>query len=232
MKFVKDTVKALFINRPDRFRAYVELEGEVHLVHVPNTGRNREILVPGTTVVLRKEDGATRKTRFSLIAGYKGDMLINIDSQIPNHVVEEALLMGKIPELLGYSRISREKTYGNSRFDFLLEQGEEKFFLEVKGVTLEEGGIASFPDAPTERGTKHVHELIAAKKEGHGAGILFLIQIEKVTHFTPAKLLDPVFEQAVKAARDNGVMILAYNCLVTENSLDLLGPVPVVLHED
>jgi sugar fermentation stimulation protein A len=229
MRFAKETIKAIFINRPNRFKAFVELDGETVVAHVPNTGRNREILVPGCTVVLRKEDSPSRKTKFSLIAGYKGDKLINIDSQVPNHVVEEALALGLIEELKGYGTVMREKTYGKSRFDFLLEDSERKFYLEVKGVTLEADGVASFPDAPTERGAKHVRELMDALSEGHGAGILFLIQIEDVHMFTPAYALDPEFSEVLKAARDKGVKVMAYRCAVTESSLDIIGSIPVLI---
>jgi sugar fermentation stimulation protein A len=229
MRFAKETITAKFIDRPNRFKAFVELDGETVVAHVPNTGRNREILVPGCTVVLRKEDSPARKTKFSLIAGYKGNKLINIDSQIPNHVVEEALYLGLIEELKGYGNVMREKTYGKSRFDFLLEDSDRKFYLEVKGVTLESDGVASFPDAPTERGAKHVRELMDALSEGHGAGILFLVQIEDVKLFTPAYTLDPEFSEVLKEAREKGVKVMAYRCKVTESSLDVIGSIPVLI---
>ncbi|MBO1264543.1 DNA/RNA nuclease SfsA [Proteiniclasticum sp. SCR006] len=233
MKFIKDTVRATFVKRPNRFQGFVEYEGEVIMTHVPNTGRVQEILLPGATVILRKEDNPARKTAFSLIAAYKGEALINIDSQIPNKVVEEALLCGHIPELRKYSIIQREKTYNKSRFDFLLESPEgEKFYLEVKGVTLEEKGRASFPDAPTERGTKHINELMDAYDEGYGAGVLFVLQMANMKEFSPAYEKDPLFSSTLYKASQHGVMVMAYECKVTEHSLDLTQPVPVRFREE
>ena len=233
MKFIKDTVRATFVRRPNRFQGFVEYGGEVIMTHVPNTGRVQEILLPGATVILRKEDNPARKTAFSLIAAYKGEALINIDSQIPNKVVEEALLSGHIPELRKYSIIQREKTYKKSRFDFLLETPEgEKFYLEVKGVTLEENGRASFPDAPTERGTKHINELMDAYDEGYGAGVLFVLQMANMREFSPAYEKDPLFSATLYKASQHGVKVMAYECEVTEHSLDLTHPVPVRFREE
>lgn len=233
MKFIKDTVRATFVRRPNRFQGFVEYEGEVIMTHVPNTGRVQEILLPGATVILRKEDNPARKTAFSLIAAYKGEALINIDSQIPNKVVEEALLSGHIPELRKYSIIQREKTYKKSRFDFLLETPEgEKFYLEVKGVTLEENGRASFPDAPTERGTKHINELMDAFDEGYGAGVIFVLQMANMKEFSPAYEKDPLFSSTLYKASQHGVRVMAYECKVTEHSLDLTQPVPVRFREE
>lgn len=233
MKFIKDTVRATFVRRPNRFQGFVEYEGEVIMTHVPNTGRVQEILLPGATVILRKEDNPARKTAFSLIAAYKGEALINIDSQIPNKVVEEALLSGHIPELRKYSIIQREKTYKKSRFDFLLETPEgEKFYLEVKGVTLEENGRASFPDAPTERGTKHINELMDAYDEGYGAGVIFVLQMANMKEFSPAYEKDPLFSSTLYKASQHGVRVMAYECKVTEHSLDLTHPVPVRFREE
>lgn len=233
MKFIKDTVRAKFINRPNRFKAFVEYEGEVVMAHVPNTGRIKEILVPGCMVILRKEDNPARKTAYSLIAAYKGTALINIDSQIPNRVVEEALLEGKIEELKAYKHVKREKFYKKSRFDFLLENDEgDKYYLEVKGVTLEHEGKASFPDAVTERGSRHIQELMEAKEEGFGAGIIFVLQMENMISFTPAWGRDPFFSRTLKKADEFGIDILAYECKVTETSLDLSASVEVKIGED
>lgn len=233
MIFIKDTVKATFISRPNRFLAHVEVEGKVLMVHVPNTGRIREILIPGCTVILRKEENPKRKTAFSLIAAYKGEALINIDSQIPNRVVEEALLEGRISELREYRNVKREKFYKKSRFDFLLENEQGmKYYLEVKGVTLEKDGYASFPDAVTQRGERHIRELMEAREEGHGAGVIFVLQMENMKHFTPAWKMDPLFSAALKGAKDFGVDVLAYGCRVTETSLDLTTSVSVTVDED
>lgn len=230
MDYNKPIVEAKFVKRPNRFQGYVILNEKELMVHVPNTGRCKEILIPNTTVFLREENNPTRKTPYDLIAAYKGKELISIDSHIPNKVVEEALLNGKIKELKAYTRVSREKTFGNSRFDFKLENDNgEIYYLEVKGVTLEENGIARFPDAPTERGRKHLLELVEVKKMGMGAGVLLLIQMEKVHTFTTNDETDPDFGKAMRIAQKNGVQVMAYNCKVTKNSIELLQSVEVIL---
>jgi sugar fermentation stimulation protein A len=230
MDYNKPIVEAKFIKRPNRFQGYVRLNEKELMVHVPNTGRCKEILTPNTTVFLREENNPTRKTSYDLIAAYKGKELISIDSHIPNKVVEEALLNGKIEELKSYNKILREKTFKNSRFDFKLENADgEVYYLEVKGVTLEENGVARFPDAPTERGRKHLLELIEVKKLGMGAGVLLLIQMEKVNSFTTNDETDPLFGEAMRIAKKNGVQVMAYNCKVTKNSIELLQPVKVIL---
>lgn len=222
--------RAIFLRRPNRFQAYVILEGEEILVYVPNTGRCKEILIQGCIVLLRKGVTPNRKTPYDLIAAYKGDILINIDSQIPNKVVEEALNNKKIDKLVKFNNIMREKTFGKSRFDFKLQDEKENtYYLEIKGVTLEFNGETKFPDAPTERGRKHILELIEVKKLGMGAGILFLIQIEGVTKFYPNDETDPKFGDALRLAKNNGVDIFAYNCKVTESRIELLDSVEIIL---
>lgn len=230
MFITKKIIKAEFIRRPNRFQGYVIIDGKETLVHVPNTGRCKEILIPGTTVILREEDNPLRKTKYDLIGGYKGERFINIDSQMPNKVVEEALLQKKIEELNKYSIVEREKTFGNSRFDFKLstEKGEE-YYLEVKGVTLEENGETRFPDAPTERGRKHLLELIDAKKQEKGAGVLFLIQMEDVDHFKPNDGTDKAFGDALRLAYKNGVDIFAYDCSIGENFITLKNRIRIIL---
>lgn len=227
----KNIVRAKFIRRPNRFQGYVNLNGEELMVHVPNTGRCKEILLTGSTVILREEGNPSRKTAYDLIAGYKGDKLINIDSQIPNKVVEEALLLKRVEKLKNFDVIEREKTFGNSRFDFKLTSTvtSTEYYLEVKGVTLEINGKTMFPDAPTERGAKHLMELVEAKKKGLGAGVLFLIQLDGVDYFTPHDEMDKVFGNALRYAHENGVDVLAYECKVTENSITLNKQVPVKL---
>lgn len=221
---------AKFIRRPNRFQAYVELDGEELMVHVPNTGRNKEILVPGYTVILREETNPTRKTKYDLIAGYKGNRLINIDSQIPNKVVDEALKEGKIEKLKKYTDIKREKTFGNSRFDFKLEDEKgNEYYLEVKGVTYEDKGKTAFPDAPTERGRKHLLELVEVLESGRGAGVLFLIQMDTVEYFTPHDEMDKLFGEALRYAHYSGVDVFAYDCLVSDNYITLNKPVEVRL---
>ncbi|WP_315121869.1 DNA/RNA nuclease SfsA [uncultured Clostridium sp.] len=226
----KKVVKAEFIKRPNRFQAYIKLNGEEMMVHVPNTGRCREILIPGCTVILREENNPLRKTKYDLIGGYKGEKFINIDSQIPNKVVEEALKKGLIEPLVNYNVIQREKTYGNSRFDFKLSNNEEEeYYLEIKGVTLEENGETRFPDAPTDRGRKHILELIQIKKEGKGAGILFLIQMDNVKYFTPNDEMDKPFGEALRLAHENGVDLFAYDCKVGESFITLNNKVNIKL---
>ncbi|MGG7178226.1 DNA/RNA nuclease SfsA [Clostridium paraputrificum] len=230
MNYNKNIHKATFIKRPNRFNAHVLFKGEEIVVHVPNTGRCREILVPGCTVFLREETNPTRKTAFDLIAAYKENTLISIDSQIPNKVVKEALENGAVDKLKKYPQILSEKTFGSSRFDFKLsnENGEE-YYLEVKGVTLEEDGHCRFPDAPTERGTKHLLELIDVKNSGRGAGVLFLIQIDDVKSFRPNDETDPNFGNALRLADKHGVDIFAYSCNVTELGITLDKPVDIIL---
>lgn len=231
MEFDKKIYEGIFIERPNRFNAKVLLDGEELTVHVPNTGRCREILKEGTKIFLREELNPTRKTKYDLIAAMKGDILINIDSQIPNKVVNEALLNRKIDTLHKYSKIKREKTYGKSRFDFKLSTEDEKenYFLEVKGVTLEDNGHCMFPDAPTERGARHILELIEAKKEGYGAGILFLVQIDNVETFSPNDERDPEFGRALRLARENGVDIMVYNCKVDKNMIEINQKIDIIL---
>lgn len=240
MKINKDVRTAKFIKRPNRFQGYVDIDGIEEMVHVPNTGRCREILKEGVTVLLRSEDNPNRKTRYSLIAAYKGERLINIDSQAPNKIVEEALQNGIIEDLKMYKDIRREKTFGNSRFDFKLFISEEnedelipslenEYYLEVKGVTLEDSRETRFPDAPTERGTKHLLELIKVKKSGRGAGVLFVIQMDNVDYFRPNDEMDPEFGKALRLAKENGVDVFAYCCNVEMNEITLYKRIPVIL---
>ncbi|CAM3052029.1 DNA/RNA nuclease SfsA [Hathewaya histolytica] len=230
MKFKEKIISAKFIERPNRFQAYVNVDGEEIMVHVPNTGRCREILIPGITVLLREGVTPNRKTPYDLIAGYKNDKLINIDSQIPNKVVEEALRQGKISKLKEFNIVNREKTFGNSRFDFKIENEKGKeYYLEVKGVTLENDGMTMFPDAPTERGRKHLLELVEVKKTGRGAGVLFLIQMDNVKSFTPHDEMDREFGEALRYAKNNGVDIFAYKCKLGTDFMELSKEVDVLL---
>lgn len=226
----KNIIKSEFIARPNRFQAYVNINGVETMVHVPNTGRCKEILIPGCTVILRQEDNPNRKTKYDLIAAYKNGVLINIDSQIPNKVVEEALKEKRIKSLDKYGRVEREKTFGNSRFDFkLTDELESECYVEVKGVTLEDDGKAMFPDAPTARGKKHLLELVEVKKSGKDAAIIFLIQIENVKYFTPNDIMDEDFSEALRFAEKNGVCVMAYNCKIGEKFITLDNTIPVVL---
>ncbi len=216
-----------FLERPNRFLARVEMEGQEVLCHVKNTGRCRELLNPGAVVYLQKSDNPNRKTGYDLIAVEKGEMLINMDSQIPNYVAAEWLRKGSLfPE---GANIQMEKRYGNSRFDIYAEAGERKAFLEVKGVTLEVEGQARFPDAPTERGVKHVRELMGCVQEGYEAYLLFVIQMTGIQSFAPNWDKHPAFCRALQEAARAGVQILAYDCQVRPDDIVLDQPVPVLL---
>ena len=224
-------VKGRFLERPNRFIARVEIAGEpggdekVETVHVKNTGRCRELLEKGATVYLEKSDNPLRSTSYDLVAVEKGERLVNMDSQAPNRAVEEWLRDGGF--LPGVTLVKPEVTYGNSRFDFYMEAGEERIFMEVKGVTLEEDGVVRFPDAPSERAVKHVEELIAAKREGYRVFVMFVIQMEDVLYFTPNRDTHPEFADVLESAAQAGVEILAYDCQVQPDSMTVNCPVPV-----
>lgn len=218
---------AKFIRRPNRFIAHVIADDHEEIVHVKNTGRCREILQEGTVVLLEETKNPKRKTRYSIIAAYKGDVLINIDSLIPNMVVYQGIKGGKIEEIHDVTKLSKETVYGNSRFDLYFEDKEQRGFIEVKGVTLETEGIAMFPDAPTQRGCKHVYEMIKAVEDGYAGFIFFLIQMKGVKYFTPFELRDPEFAEALKLASEKGVKILAYDSIVYEDEITIGAPVEV-----
>ncbi len=216
-----------FLSRPNRFIAHVALAGREEVCHVKNTGRCRELLVPGALVYLERSDNPARKTRYDLVAVQKGERLINMDAQAPNQVFREWAAAGNF--LPGLRAIRPESTFGGSRFDFRLETDGGTTFVEVKGVTLEEGGEARFPDAPTERGVKHLRELQRAAAEGYGAAVFFVIQMRGVTRFCPNDATHPAFGQALREAASSGVAVYAYDCLVTPDTLAIHRPVPVVL---
>lgn len=218
---------ARFLSRPNRFVARVEAEGEELVCHVKNTGRCRELLVPGATVWLEESPNPSRKTKFDLIAVEKGDRLINMDAQAPNKVFGEWAAAGGFRE--GLTLLRPETTYGSSRFDFYWESSKSRGFVEVKGVTLEEDGIVRFPDAPTLRGVKHLDELVKAREAGYGAAVCFVIQMENVRWFAPNDETHPEFGQALRRAAQAGVEILAMDCAVTPQSLTMGTSVPIRL---
>jgi len=222
-----NTATGTFIARPNRFIAHVELNGETVVAHVKNTGRCKELLIPGVRVVLYKSDKSERKTLYDLIAVWKGKRLINMDSQVPNMVFKEYLQSGK--HIDGITLIKPEMKYSNSRFDLYVEAGERKIYIEVKGVTLEENGVAMFPDAPTERGVKHLNELVECVNSGHEAWVVFVIQMKDVRYFTPNVKTHAAFGEALVAAERAGVKVLAFDCEVTEDSLKIGKPVEVRL---
>jgi len=218
-------VTGTFISRPNRFIAMVDVSGTVERCHVKNTGRCRELLVEGATVYLSVPDNPNRSTPYDLVAVMKGDRLINMDSQIPNAVAAESLR--EIPMFSRVTGIRREYTYGNSRIDIFAADDDNRYLVEVKGVTLEDYGVVRFPDAPTERGVKHVRELISSMKDGYVPCLLFVIQMDDVRYFEPNRATDPEFADALKEAKDAGVNILAYTCNVTPDSMTLKDPVEV-----
>ncbi|MFG6373624.1 MAG: DNA/RNA nuclease SfsA [Oscillospiraceae bacterium] len=215
-----------FLSRPNRFIALVEVGGETVVAHVKNTGRCKELLVPGVTVYLQRADAPARKTLYDLIAVEKGSLLINMDAQAPNKVFAEWARSGV---LSGLTLLRPETTWGSSRFDFYWESAAEKGFVEVKGVTLERDGGAYFPDAPTERGVKHLKELTAARQQGYQAAVCFVIQMKGVDFFSPNDETHPEFGDTLRMAARSGVDIWAYDCLVTPDTLSIDAGVPVRL---
>jgi sugar fermentation stimulation protein A len=218
MKY-NNIVEGVFLKRMNRFIAQVLIDGVETLAHVKNTGRCKELFIKGAKVYLEKSDNPNRKTLYSLISIYKNDLLINIDSQIPNAVVYEGILAGKVKSLEHINALKREVIYGNSRFDLYYETPSNKGFIEVKGVTLETNGIACFPDAPTERGRKHIHELIDGLNQGYTNFLFFLIQMDGIHSFEPNWETDPQFAQGLKTARESGVEVLVYNSIVDKDSI-------------
>ena len=219
-------VQGHFIRRPNRFIAHVEIGGKEEICHVKNTGRCRELLTPGTQVWCQVSDNPSRKTKYDLIAVQKGRRLINMDSQAPNTAAKEWLLSGGLGVL---SELRPETTWGDSRFDFSFTLDGRKCFLEVKGVTLENHGICAFPDAPTQRGVKHLQGLIQAAKSGYGAYVLFVIQMSDVEYLHPNDMTDPAFGKALREAAAAGVTVLAMDCAVTETTMTIRYPVTVIL---
>ena len=226
MKY-NNIVKGRFLSRPNRFIALCEIEGEVYKCHVKNTGRCRELLTENAVVYLDKAENPDRKTPFDLVKVRKGNLLVNMDSNAPNKVFHEY-----IPKLFGdVVKVKPEYTYGNSRIDFYVETLSDKKLIEIKGVTLENDGIARFPDAPTERGIKHIHELIEAKKAGFDCHIAFIVQMEGMREFRPNWDTHPAFGEALIEAQNNGVKIIALGCTVTETDLDITYEIPVILEK-
>lgn len=224
----ENMVQGRFLRRPNRFIAHVEIDGKEEICHVKNTGRCRELLTPNATVWCEKSKNPERKTPYSLISVQKGARCINMDSQVPNTVAEEWILqggLGFIPKAL-----KREQFYGQSRFDFYLEDDQgQKGYLEVKGVTLEVDGACYFPDAPTQRGARHLQELTRAKEEGYRAFVLFVVQMEDIAFVSPNENTDPAFASALRTAAEHGVEIHAVTCRVTPDEIKTAAPLQVRL---
>lgn len=227
----KNIVPAVFKNRPNRFIAECVIDNEEVIVHVKNTGRCKELLTSNANVFLEYFPNTLRKTKYDLISVYKGERLINMDSQVPNKVVYEALNNGKnilsLDNPITY--IKMEQKYKQSRFDIYAESNNKKIFIEVKGVTLEENNVAMFPDAPTERGIKHIHELVDAYENGYMAYIIFVIQMENIKYFTPNYKTHKEFGEALQYASSKGVKILAYDCIISKDSITLNNQVDIKL---
>lgn len=221
-----DVVLGVFLNRPNRFIAHVRIGEREEVCHVKNTGRCRELLVPGATVWCQRAASDHRRTAYDLIAVQKGSRLINMDSQAPNAAAKQWLLSGGLGNI---SDLRPETVRGDSRFDFSFKLDGKPCFLEVKGVTLEDAGVCAFPDAPTERGTKHLRGLIRAAGEGYGAYVLFVIQMADVSYLHPNDATDPAFGQALREAAESGVKLLAMDCRVTSDTMTIRRSVEVRL---
>ena len=222
----ENMVPGIFQARPNRFIAHVQIGGQTEIVHVKNTGRCKELLVPGCAVWCQRSSNPNRKTAFDLIAVQKGDRLINMDSQAPNRAAGEWLSSGGLGEI---SELKAEVKHGDSRYDFSFLKDGKRCFLEVKGCTLEHDGVCAFPDAPTERGAKHIRGLTAAARAGYGAYILFVIQMSDVKYIRPHDETDPEFGKALREASQNGVRVLAMDCAVTPETMEIRLPVLVKL---
>ncbi|MGY3778418.1 DNA/RNA nuclease SfsA [Isobaculum melis] len=222
-------VSATFIERPNRFVAICEVNGQAETVHVKNTGRCKELLIPGVEVFLEEANATTRKTKYDLIAVMKKGQLINIDSQVPNKIFAEAIKKTPtLPTLKGNIQVlQKEVTYGQSRFDFYFETDQaEKGFVEIKGMTLEENGVVSFPDAPTLRGLKHVNELGLAMTEGYLGFVVFIVQMNQATYATINENMQPALKLAIQTMMAEGLQVLAYTCEVLEDRISLAEAIP------
>ncbi len=223
----ENILPAIFVDRPNRFIAHVELNGRLEVCHVKNTGRCRELLIPGCRVYVQHQPSPTRKTAYDLIAVEKGERLLNMDANAPNRVFNEYVRAGRF--LRGWSVIRPETTHGDSRFDFYLESPGHRLFAEVKGVTLEDDGVMRFPDAPTERGVKHLEGLARCVQEGYEAWAVFVIQTENVRWMEPNRRTHPAFADAMRQAAQAGVHLLALDCHTEPDRLEIRRPVEIRL---
>ncbi len=221
----KTVISATFCSRPNRFIAHCLIDGKETVCHVKNTGRCKELLIPGCRVFVTPGENPARKTPYDLIGVEKDGEIINIDSACPNQAVAKWL-----PTFLPKGAIIRPETkFGNSRMDFYAKADGQEFLIEVKGVTLKQNGVALFPDAPTTRGVRHLQELTKAVKQGYTCYVLFVIQMKGVTRFSPNRQTDPNFADALKQAVDAGVKVMALDCKVTPTEMEIDGEIPVVL---
>lgn len=220
-----EILPAVFLSRPNRFIAHVLVEGEEVVCHVKNTGRCRELLRPEARVWLEKGTNPKRKTAYDLVTVEKGHRLVNMDAQAPNKIFGEWALQLEA----GIRSVRPEVAFEDSRLDFLLETEQGRHYVEVKGVTLEEGGHVFFPDAPTERGVRHLHTLMRAVEHGHRATVFFVVQMADVLDFSPNDSTDPAFGQALRQAAAAGVQVLAFTCQVTPEEVTMDRQIPVIL---
>jgi sugar fermentation stimulation protein len=223
MKY-ENIVPGIFLNRPNRFIAEVIIGDKIEKAHIKNTGRCKELFLEGARVIMQRASNPKRTTKYDLIAVWKGKRLINVDSQAPNKVFLEYLQSGKYIENI--TLLKPEAKFGTSRFDFYIEAGRRKIFLEIKGVTLEENGVVLFPDAPTERGVKHLQELIGSLKQGYEAQVIFVAQMEEARYFAPNNKTHPEFGTTLVAAEKAGVKVVAFDCLVTAESIIIDKKIP------
>jgi sugar fermentation stimulation protein A len=227
MRLYDNIHEGTFLSRPNRFIAEVEINGKTERCHVKNTGRCKELLIPGTQVYVNRSDKQERTTKYDLVAVRKGERLVNIDSQAPNKAFLEHLQSGRYMD--GITYIKPEAKYGDSRFDFYVETKERKIFMEVKGVTLETNGVAMFPDAPTERGIKHLQGLARCINDGIEAHVIFVIQMNSISHFSPNIITHPAFGTTLSDVIKSGVKATALDCSVTPDSLTINNPVQIIL---
>lgn len=219
--------EGIFIERVNRFIAHIDIDGKVEVCHVKNTGRCKEILVKGCKVFVQEFDSKIRKTKFDLISVYKGNRLINIDSQVPNKMFSEWVKLGNL--FKDIKVFKSEVFYKNSRFDFYVEYEDKKAFIEIKGVTLENEGVVLFPDAPTSRGVKHLKELVSAREEGYEAYVIFIVQMEGVKYFTPNYETHKEFGDTLSFCKNNGVNILAFDSVVSKDEIYIKDSVKVFI---
>lgn len=225
-----ELLEGIFVERINRFIAHVLIEDGIHKVHVANTGRMKELLIAGAKVIVRRVDNPNRKTSFDLVMVYKDKTLVLIDSKMPNLLLERAIRECSLEEFGKYDYIKREVRYGNSRFDIALINERENLLIECKCATLvKENGIATFPDAPTERGRRHIYELIKAKEEGYRSAVFFIIQRDDAKSFTPNRAMDPAFADAVKEAFEAGVEFYAYICTVSAKEIKIKEKIPFII---
>lgn len=229
MRVDQPLVEGTFVQRDNRFRATVEIDGQIEKAHVPNSGRLHELLVPGQPVLLAHVPAPHRMTDYDLVMVRLGDRLVSMDARLPGRLFQEAVAAGQLGVFAGYTHIEPEVRFGESRLDFRLEKAGQQCYVEVKSVTLVEDGCGLFPDAPTLRGQRHLRELMAARQQGHRAAAVFIIQRDDARCFKPHATADPAFAGVLREAAEAGVEVYAFTCVVTLERIAIDRPLPVVL---